>query len=460
LFSRRKLNCNASQIAKLFRGKIALLEWWEVLVIMFSTLGVLMISGMPIAFAFGVLNIVLLYSLVGGVGALQAIALSSFSSVGNFSFIALPLFVLMGELVLHTGLATLAINSIGKWLGRIPGRLAVMAVLAGTAFAAGSGSSMASAATLGTILIPEMRKNGYDKGLTVGVLATSGALAILIPPSALMVIFGGISQLSVGDLLIGGILPGLLLASLLFTYIVLVTILRPHLAPSVELEDVSWADRLQALANFAPLVALILIVLGSIFVGVATPSESAAMGAAGAFLLALAYGRLSRGAIHNSLLGTVEVSGFAMLIVTSATAFSQILAHSGAAAGLTLFATVLPVPPWVIVGAMQVVVLVMGCFMEPVSIMLITVPIFFPVIQTLGLDPLWFAIVTMVNIELSMITPPFGLNLFILKGVCPPDTSLEDIYRGVGPFILINLLALALVMTFPALATWLPGLMH
>jgi tripartite ATP-independent transporter DctM subunit len=427
---------------------------------MFATLGLLMASGMPIAFAFGVLNVVLLYFLVGGVGALQAIALSSFSSVGNFSFIALPLFVLMGELVLHTGLATLAIDAIGKWLGRIPGRLAVMAVLAGTAFAAGSGSSMASAATLGTILIPEMRKNGYDKGLTVGTLATSGALAILIPPSALMVIFGGISQLSVGDLLIGGILPGLLLATLLFAYIVVLSIVRPHLAPSAVLEDVSWAERLRALKNFAPLVALVMIVLGSIFVGVATPSESAAMGAAGAFLLAAAYRRLSIEAIRNSLFGTVEVSGFALLIVTSATAFSQILAHSGAAAGLTLFATELPVPTWVIIGATQAVILVMGCFMEPVSIMLITVPIFFPVVQALGLDPLWFAIVTMVNIELSMITPPFGLNLFILKGVCPPDTTLEDIYRGVIPFVLINLLALALVMWFPPLATWLPNLMH
>jgi tripartite ATP-independent transporter DctM subunit len=427
---------------------------------MFATLGLLMASGMPIAFAFGVLNVVLLYFLVGGVGALQAIALSSFSSVGNFSFIALPLFVFMGELVLHSGLATLAIDAIGKWLGRIPGRLAVMAVLAGTAFAAGSGSSMASAATLGTILIPEMRKNGYDKGLTVGTLATSGALAILIPPSALMVIFGGISQLSVGDLLIGGILPGLLLASLLFGYIVVISIMRPHLAPSAVLEDVSWAERLQALKNFAPLVALVMIVLGSIFVGVATPSESAAMGAGGAFLLAAAYHRLSIEGIRNSLFGTVEVSGFALLIVTSATAFSQILAHSGAAAGLTLFATALPVPTWVIIGVMQAVILVMGCFMEPVSIMLITVPIFFPIIQELGLDPLWFAIVTMVNIELSMITPPFGLNLFILKGVCPPDTTLEDIYRGVIPFILLNLLALGLVIWFPPLATWLPNLMH
>ncbi|HEY7554608.1 MAG TPA: TRAP transporter large permease subunit [Candidatus Binatia bacterium] len=437
-----------------------LLDWWEVLIMMFATLGLLMASGMPIAFAFGVLNVVLLYFLVGGVGALQAIALSSFSSVGNFSFIALPLFVFMGELVLHSGLATLAIDAIGKWLGRIPGRLAVMAVLAGTAFAAGSGSSMASAATLGTILIPEMRKNGYDKGLTVGTLATSGALAILIPPSALMVIFGGISQLSVGDLLIGGILPGLLLASLLFGYIVVISIMRPHLAPSAVLEDVSWAERLQALKNFAPLVALVMIVLGSIFVGVATPSESAAMGAGGAFLLAAAYHRLSIEGIRNSLFGTVEVSGFALLIVTSATAFSQILAHSGAAAGLTLFATALPVPTWVIIGVMQAVILVMGCFMEPVSIMLITVPIFFPIIQALGLDPLWFAIVTMVNIELSMITPPFGLNLFILKGVCPPDTTLEDIYRGVIPFILLNLLALGLVIWFPPLATWLPNLMH
>jgi tripartite ATP-independent transporter DctM subunit len=200
--------------------------------------------------------------------------------------------------------------------------------------------------------------------------------------------------------------------------------------------------------------------LGSIFVGVATPSESAAMGAGGAFLLAAAYHRLSIEGIRNSLFGTVEVSGFALLIVTSATAFSQILAHSGAAAGLTLFATALPVPTWVIIGVMQAVILVMGCFMEPVSIMLITVPIFFPIIQALGLDPLWFAIVTMVNIELSMITPPFGLNLFILKGVCPPDTTLEDIYRGVIPFILLNLLALGLVIWFPPLATWLPNLMH
>ena len=426
---------------------------------MFGALIVLMASGIPIAFAFGVLNLGFLYVLVGP-GAVQAIALSSFTSIGTFAFIALPLFVLMGELVLHSGLAALAITSIGKWLGKVPGRLAVLAVLAGTAFGAGSGSSMASSATLGTILVPEMRRQGYDTGLAVGTLATSGGLAVLIPPSALMVIFGGISQLSVGDLLIGGILPGLLLATLLFGYIVVVCTVRPDLAPAVELEKVSWSERLNALLYFLPLVVLVLVVLGSIFMGIATPSESAAMGVAGAFCLAVAYRRLSWEILRKALLGTVEVSGFALLIVTSATAFSQILAHSGAAMGLSMFATELPVSPWIIIASMQIVILIMGAFMEPISIMLITVPIFFPVIRSLGLDPLWFAIVTMVNIELSLITPPFGMNLFVLKGVSPPDVTLGAIYRGVIPFVLINIIALALVMLFPPIATFLPGLMR
>ena len=426
---------------------------------MFGALILLMASGIPIAFAFGVLNLVFLYVLVG-TGALQAVALSSFTSVGTFSFIALPLFILMGELVLHSGLAALAINSIGKWLGAVPGRLAVLAVLAGTAFGAGSGSSMASSATLGTILIPEMRKQGYDTGLAVGTLATSGGLAVLIPPSALMVIFGGISQLSVGDLLIGGILPGLLLATLLFGYIVVVCTVRPQLAPAVEVEKVSWGERLAALKYFLPLVVLVLVVLGSIFFGIATPSESAAMGVAGAFFLGVGYRRLSWEILRKALVGTVEVSGFALLIVTSATAFSQILAHSGAAMGLSTFAIEMAVSQWIIIASMQIVILIMGAFMEPISIMLITVPIFFPVIRSLGLDPLWFAIVTMVNIELSLITPPFGMNLFVLKGVSPPDVTLGAIYRGVIPFVLINIIALALVMLFPPIAIWLPGLMR
>jgi len=436
------------------------MEWWQILLLMFVGLGTLMATGMPIAFAFGTLNLVMLFLFVGGVGALQAAALSSHSSVASFAFTALPMFILMGEVILHSGLATQAIEAIGKWLGRMPGRLAVLAVLAGTAFGAASGSSMASAATLGTILIPEMRRRGYDKGLSVGALATCGALDVLIPPSALTVIFGGISRLSVGDLLIGSIFPGLLLATLLFGYIITLCTLNPHLAPAYDVERISWSERLVALGYFLPIVILILLVLGSILAGIATPSESAAMGAFGAFVLTAGYGRLTGEVIRKSLLATVEVTGMALLIITSATAFSQILAHTGAAAGLSKFATGLPVSPWVILIGLQVVILIMGAFMEPVSIMLITVPIFFPVVQALGFDPVWFAIVCLVNIELSLITPPFGLDLFVLKGVCPPDITLGDIYRGVLPFVVINIVTLAIVMAFPPLATWLPSFLH
>jgi tripartite ATP-independent transporter DctM subunit len=227
-----------------------------------------------------------------------------------------------------------------------------------------------------------------------------------------------------------------------------------------EVERYSWAERLASLVHIVPLVVLILVVLGTMFAGVATPTEAAALGAFGAFVLTACYGRLDRAVIRRSLLSTVEVTGLALLIITSATAFSQILAHTGAATGLSQFATGLPVSPWVVLIGMQVVILLLGCFIEPVSIMLITIPIFFPVVTALGFDPVWFAIVCLVNIELGLITPPFGLDLFVIKGVCPPDITMGDIYRGVLPFVLINILALAIVMAFPPLATWLPSLMH
>lgn len=258
----------------------------------------------------------------------------------------------------------------------------------------------------------------------------------------------------------GSLLPGLLLAALLFGYIVVLCTLRPHLAPVYDVERISWAERLASLVQIVPLLVLIILVLGSMFAGVATPTEAAALGAFGAFLLTACYRRLTKQVITTSLLSTVEVTGLALLIITSATAFSQILAHSGAAVGLSRFATGLPVSPWVILIGMQIVILIMGCFIEPVSIMLITVPIFFPVVRAMGFDPVWFAIVTLVNIELGLITPPFGLDLFVLKGVCPPDITLGDIYRGVLPFVVVNIVALAIVMAFPPLATWLPSLMH
>ena len=274
-----------------------------------------------------------------------------------------------------------------------------------------------------------------------------------------MVIYGGISQIPVGSLLIGGILPGILISVLLITYIMGISFLMPHIAPVHEIEKITWAERLASLRHFAPLAVLIISVVGSIFGGIATPSEAAGMGAFASFVLAALYRRLNMEVLRKSVLGTVQVSGFALLIITSSTAFSQLLAYTGAAAGLSRFTTGLPISPLLIVIGMQVVILIMGGFMEPVSIMLITIPVFLPVVRALEFDLLWFAIVSMVNIELSMITPPFGLNLFVLKGVCPPDITLFDIYKGALPFVVINIIALALVIIFPALATFLPGLL-
>ncbi len=436
------------------------MEWWHLLLLMFGGLGLMFASGMPIFAAFGLLNIVLFYFLAGGTGALQAVALSSYGSVATFAFTALPMFIVMGEVILHSGLAKLAIDAMGNWLGRMPGRLAVLAVLGGTVFGAASGSSMASAAMLGRVLIPEMRRRGYDKGLAVGCIATCGALDVLIPPSALGVIFASIARLSVADILIGSLIPGLILAVMILGYIIVVCTLKPHLAPAYDVEPISFTQKVRSSVHVLPLFILIALVLGTMFFGVTTPTESAAIGAIGAFIVAACYGKLDKTVIRKSLMSAVEVTGLALLIVTSATAFSQVLSLTGAASGLAEFATNLPVSPWIILVSMQAVMLIMGLFIDEISIMLITIPIFFPVVKALGFDQTWFAIVSMVNMEIGVISPPFGLVLFVLKGVCPSDISLTDIFRGVMPFIAVNIAALGLIMAFPALATWLPSLMH
>ena len=254
------------------------MEWWHILGLMFASLVFLMAIGLPVAFSFGLLNIIFAFWMVNGVSSLRLVAISSYSSIATFAFVAVPLFILMGEIILHSGMATMAINGVSKWVGKVPGRLGVMSILSGTVFAAASGSSMASVATIGSTMVPEMHRHQYHKGLSTGVVATSGALAVLIPPSGLMVIFGAISQQAVGDLLIAGIIPGLILSSLLLGYTIGISAVRPSMAPAMDIGEVNWIERLLALREFIPIIALVLVVIGSIFFGIATPTESAAMG--------------------------------------------------------------------------------------------------------------------------------------------------------------------------------------
>jgi len=438
------------------------MEWWIVIIILFVAFIILLSTGLPVAFAFGIINVAaVLVFFHGGIDALSAIALGAYDSVSSFVYIAVPLFILMGSVMMHTGLATTAISGIDMWIGRIPGRIAVVGTITGAVFGAATGSSMASAATIGKTLIPEMLDRGYARWLATGSIACSGGLAILIPPSALMVIFAGIASMSVGQLLIGGIVPGLIIAFFLSSFIIVIATMKPGIAPAREgVRKVTAKERLVSLRQFVPIIGLILIVIGCIFSGITTPSESAGMGAFGAFLLAAIYRKLSYEAVKNALLSTVVVTGMSLLIITTSKVFSQVLAYTGATTGLTEVITRLEVGPLAILIAMNFIVFIMGCLMDPVSIMLITVPIFKPIAEAMGMNVLWWAIIMMVNIELSLLTPPFGLNLFVIKGVTPGSGDMTEIYKGILPFLVIELMAMSIMILFPGVITWLPGLMR
>lgn len=426
----------------------------------FSGLVVLMLSGIPVAFAFMVINLVGMYIFFGGFSGLITLVDSMYANLNTFVLAPIPLFVLMGEVMFHSGIAPVLIETIDKWLGRLPGRLSLLAVGAGTLFATLTGTSIASVALLGSALTPEMEQRGYHKSMSIGPILGSGGLAMLIPPSALAVLAGAIAEVSIGRILMGIILPGLLLAVIMGVYIILRCSLQPALAPQYEIARVSLPERLIATAKYVlPQAVIVFLVVGVIFLGIATPSEAAGTGVLGTFVMALLYRRLSWAVIVKAVKGTLRVSGMILLILASAGAFSQILAFSGATAGLTNLAIGLSVPPIVLIVLMQVVVLFLGCFIDVTSIMMISLPIFIPIVITMGFDPVWFLVLFLVNIEVAGISPPFGMSLFVMKGVAPKGTTMGDIYLAALPFIGLSVFTMVLIMIFPWIVNFLPSLM-
>lgn len=437
------------------------MEWYSTLLLVFASLLVLMATGMPIAVCFMLINVAGSMLLFGGMAGLDQLVLSIFSSLASFVLLPIPLFVLMGEVIFHSGIAMVVIDVLDKWLGRLPGRLGLLAVFAGTAFSTLTGTSVASTAMMGSILVPEMEKRGYKKAMTVGPILGSGGLAIMIPPSSMAVLLGVISEISVGQILIAIIIPGLLMAALYSIYVVGRCMIQPSIAPPYQVEHTPFSEKmLQTLKYLVPLGLIIFLVIGLIILGIATPSESAASGTLGAFALAAVYGRLNWRVIKKSVSGTLKISGMILLIIAGASAFSQILSFSGAARGLTEMATMLPASPMVIVIAMQVVVLIMGGFMSLIAIMMITLPVFVPIVVKLGFDPVWFAVIFLLNIEMALTTPPLGMSLYVMKGVTPPHIGLGDIIKGAAPFLVCDAIAMVLIMAFPSLALWLPSLIQ
>lgn len=436
------------------------MPWWITLIIIFGALLALFSIGMPVAFAFLAVNLVAAFVFWNGPAGLNQLVLSVMDSVMHFGILPVPLFILMGEVLFRSGIAPKLMEVLDMWIGRIPGRLSLMAVGGGTLFATLTGSGMAGTAMLGKILVPEMARRGYLKPMALGPILGSGGLAIMIPPSALAVLLAALANFSVGEFLVAIVLPGFLLAAVIACYIVVRCYFQPHLAPGYDVPPHPLRERLVRSALYIfPMVAMIFLVIGLVFLGLTTPTEAAAMGTLGAFALAFLYRGLKWSIVLDSLRSTLSTSAMMLMIVTGSTAFSQIMAYTGATGGLAQLATSFDVPPLVVVAIMQMVLLVLGCFMEPLSIMMLTVPIFFPVIETLGFNPLWFGAVMLLNMEIATISPPFGLNLFVMKAVATPGTTMGDVYRAAIPFVIVHTFTLGLMIAFPAIVLWLPAQM-
>jgi tripartite ATP-independent transporter DctM subunit len=434
------------------------LIWWAELLLLVLCVFFFFGIGVPVAFSFGIVNLIALYFFCGGAPMLSIVASSTSSSIMTFTLVAVPLFILMGEVLAKSKIIELSFDALDKWLYRLPARLAIVSISSATLFAALSGSSMASCAAIGSSMIPEMRSRGYDSRLSIGTIMAGGGLAILIPPSFIMVIYGTLSGLSVGKLLIGGLLPGIILALAYSVYVVIRVLLNPALAPKFESGKVSFREKLAASKHLISMALLVVLVVWVIYAGVCTPTEAAAMGAVGAFVIAAVYKRLSFTAVKESIHDTIKISSMVFLILAGSRAFSQVLAITGASHELCDFVVNLPFSKYVILVFMQFVILCLGCFMESISILFIIIPIYMPIVQQLGFDPLWFAIITMMTLEAGLITPPFGLNLFVVKAISPEDITMRDIYRSSIPFFLMHLTGIVVVMLIPEIAVYLPSL--
>ena len=434
------------------------MEWWLVLTLFLGGLMLLLLTGFPIAYAFFLMDILGVLFLMGENG-LKQIPLHIYDSIGTFVLVPIPLFIFMGELMFHSKIAFNTIDVIDQWLARLPGRLSLLAAASGTLFAATSGSTLANTALLGTVLLPEMRKRGYRTSMAVGPIIGVGGLAMLIPPSALGVVFASIARVSVSKILVGGVLPGLLLGGCFMVYILIRCRINPQLAPSFQIESIPLGRKLMNTVKYIlPMGFIVFMVLGLIILGMATPWEAAASGTIATLIVVAVYGRFNREVMLKSLPGTITIAVMVLTIIAASKTFSNILAFSGATQGLLDVIQQLEVHPLVILVSMQVLVFFLGAFMETVSIMMITLPIFMPIVTFLGMDPIWFGVIMLINLEMGQITPPFGMLIFVMKGVAPANIGIDKICRAAVPYIVFDIVVMVLIIMFPSLVLWLAAM--
>jgi tripartite ATP-independent transporter DctM subunit len=434
------------------------LEWFEAIALMFGSLVVIMFTGMPIAFAFMFTCIMGATLFWGGWGGIEQLAMSFYSAVANPVFLPIPLFILMGDVIYEAGTGTLVVNAVDKLMGRFPGRLSLVTTGVGVLLGAPIGISGGTIGILGRVLLPEMETRKYKPEMSLGPIIATGTLAILIPPSALAVFIGAMGSVSVSKLLLAITVPGLILAAMMTGYIIVRCVLDPTLAPSYDVAKISRREKWRVgIIYLAPVGIILVAVMGSVFFGLATPSESAALGVLACIAVAALYKQFSLKMIIRAAKSTTRVTVMVFFIVVGSISFGRLLASSGAVTGLVEWTTGLDVSPLVIVAFTQIVLLVLGCFMDPASIVMITAPIFFPMVKELGFDMLWFATISLLSVQLGLISPPFGLDVYTMKALAP-QYSLGQCFRSSMPYFAMGLLLLIVLFFVPEISLWLPGI--
>ncbi len=436
------------------------MEWWLVLIILIGLLLVIMFTGKPIAFSFIIASGICTSVLLGAPG-LKQLVLGMRSQLCNFNFTPILFFVIMGEVFFQSGIISRTMDALSKLVRKVPGRLSVITLLGGGIFAALSGSSLGNTAMFGSLMAPEMTRRGYDKAMTTGSIMASGALARIIPPINQAVMMGGIASISVNKILLGAIGPGVVMLLMYIVYVIGSCVRKPSLAPT-ELdfvEETTRAERMKSIAvNILPLLFIFAVVIGIIFSGIGTATEAAAFGALAAFILAAAYGKFNVMLVDDPLIGSLKTGTMLMLIIAGSSGFSQVLSLTGASRMAVKVITEMVQSPALVLAVMLIITFVMGLFIEQAAIMMICLPLFMPLVNAYGIDHIWFAVLFLILLQIGQFTPPVGLSLFVMKGVSPPEVTMNDIIKGAIPFLLIDILVVLIIIAIPPIATLIPGL--
>ena len=431
------------------------MSWVSSAILLFGSALLFMGMGLPVAFAFMLCNVIAVLVFVGDPSHLTQIILNGISILTSNVLISIPLFLLKGSLLFRSGVARLVFDAFEQCMGNVRGRLAYLTVIVGTMYSSMTGSGMATTAMLGSILVPEMKRRGYKNALAMGPILGVGGLAMIIPPAAIAVLLGSLGRIDIGSLLIAGLIPALILAAGYLLTIRIQLWVKPDLAPIYPVNRLSFLQILLLLAkNVLPVILVIVGMVGFLMAGIATPSESAAFGCIGMLIVCIMYGKLRWDVIVNALQDALAVTGVVFFLILSSSTFSQMVAYSGAAGGIVKWASFAQHESTVLVIIMISIVIFLGCFMDAISIMLLCVPVFMPIVFAMKIDAIWFGILMLISLEIGTIHPPFGIHLFIMHSMAPRGTPFRDVVMSAVPFVICDFVVLALLMAVPQL-TWL-----